>query len=221
METKAAIEQNNLIFISAQPDQTYFHWQVELYLYQFAKHGIEDRCYAVFGYRDEPSPAILALSKKYKGVRWYKDSRPIAVPNYYIPSIRPHLLKQFFAEYPDLGKNVFYHDADIFLVRLPRFELMLEGDGYLSDTISYIGYKYIQECADRYKAKHPTLADDDLLVRMCAVVQIDPGVVKQNELCSGGAQYLLKNLDAQFWEDVEVAANSLYGMLATMNGPIR
>ena len=33
-----AIKKHNMIFISAQPDQVYFHWQVSLYLYQFAKH---------------------------------------------------------------------------------------------------------------------------------------------------------------------------------------
>src|SRR5271155_2523908 len=45
-----ALRDNNVIFISAQPDNTYFHWQVEIYLYQFAKQGVADRCFALIGY---------------------------------------------------------------------------------------------------------------------------------------------------------------------------
>jgi len=200
------------IFVSAQPDQTYFHWQVEIYLYQFAKHGIADRCYALLGYRgDKPSAAGLELAKKYPHVLFYKDSRDLTVPNYYIPSIRPHLLKQFFAEYPDLGKCVFYHDADIFLVQMPTFDLLTADDiCYLSDTVSYIGYKYIDECQKRYKAKYPSLGVDELLTGMCNIVGVPVDIVKANDANSGGAQYLLKNIDAAFWAEAETACQSLY-----------
>jgi len=204
-----------LIFVSAQPDTVYFHWQVELYLYQFSKYGIEDRCYALFGYRDAPSQAAIALSKKYKGIRFYKDSRDHSASNFYIPSIRPHILKQFFAENPELGGAVFYHDSDIFIVRMPKFELMLnDATGYVSDTVSYIGYKYIMDCAGRYKATYPALPDDDIFVKMCAMANIDPELVKRNDPHSGGAQYLLKNVDGSFWEEVEVLTNALYSMLS-------
>ena len=209
-----AIRKHNLIFVSAQPDQIYFHWQVELYMYQFAKHGIQDQCYALFGYRDRPSEYAQELAKKYKGIRFYKDTRNFHVPNYYIPSIRPHILKQFFAEHPDLGKNVFYHDSDIFLARLPQFHLLLpDTNAYLSDTVSYIGYDYIVECAGRYKSKYPDLPENDVLTKMCAIANIDPDLVKQNQTGSGGAQYLLKNIDGSFWEEVERTTNNIYGML--------
>lgn len=33
-----------VIFISAQPDQSYFHWQVEVMLHNFIKNGIEANC---------------------------------------------------------------------------------------------------------------------------------------------------------------------------------
>lgn len=183
-------------------------------MYQFAKHGIQDQCYAIFGYRDRPSAYAQELAKKYKGIRFYKDTRNYGAPNHYIPSIRPHILKQFFAENPTLGKNVFYHDSDIFLVKLPSFHILLDDDiAYLSDTVSYIGYKYIAECAMRYKSKYPNLPVDDVFVKMCDIVKIDPDLVKQNNANSGGAQYLLKNIDGSFWEDVERTTNELYTML--------
>jgi hypothetical protein len=205
---------NDLIFISAQPDQVYFHWQVEVYMYQFAKHGIADKCYAVFGYRgDGPSKYIVNLSKKYNIV-WYKDERDINVSNYYIPSIRPHILKKFFNERPELGKNVFYHDSDIFLVKMPPFEKMLGDDvGYLSDTESYIGYDYIVDCSKRYKSVYPNLPDNDILTKMCECVGISEELVKVNQRNSGGAQYLLKGIDGTYWQNVEDTCYKMFNML--------
>jgi len=214
MATLEAIKDAGMIFISAQPDEVYFHWQVELYLYQFAKHGIQDHCYALFGYRDTPSEAGLAIAAKFKNVLFYKDTRTRNGPHHYIPSIRPHILKQFFAEYPALGRNVFYHDSDIFLVHLPPFEHML-GDNmaYLSDTTSYIGYDYIKSKGDAYKRKYPALPDDDILNQMCDMAGISTTLVKENQANSGGAQYLLKGLDAAFWTEVETLCQQLYTLM--------
>lgn len=191
-----------MIFISAQPDEVYFHWQVELYLYQFSKHGILNDCYALFGYKNQPSKALLELAEKHKSIKMYKDERDA---NSYVPSIRPHLLKKFFQEFPELSDVVFYHDSDIFIVKMPDFSQMLNDDiCYLSDTISYIGYNYISECAKRYKIVHADLDDDDIFYKMCACVNIDPGVVKHNQNNSGGAQYLLKGLGYEFWNSCEI-----------------
>lgn len=203
-----AIQDNNLVFVSAQPDHIYFHWQVELYLYQFKKHNIQDRCYAIFGYTGQkPSAYVTNLAKQYNIIS-YKDER---TDKSYIPSIRPHILAKFFADRPELGKNVFYHDSDIFIVKMPRFDLMLsDSAGYVSDTVNYIGYNYINSCCKRYKEIHTELADDDIFLKMCELVHIDPTLVQSNEQNSGGAQYLLKHIDSQYWKDVETSCNVLY-----------
>lgn len=209
-----AIEDNNLIFISAQPDEVYFHWQVALYLYQFAKHGIISRCYVLFGYTSKtPSDYVIKLATKYPNVKYYKDTRKSIK---YIPSIRPHLLAKFFKDYPHLGKNIFYHDSDIFLTKLPRFDLMMgpsDKNGYLSNTISYIGYNYIKLCSERYKEKHKLLPDLDILNGMCDIMKIDPEFLKANEKNSGGAQYLLKDIDHTFWSECEEKCDQLYNYL--------
>jgi hypothetical protein len=210
-----AINHHNMIFISAQPDTIYFHWQVSLYLYQFAKHGIGNRCYALFGYTgDQPSAYVQQLSKKYPStVKYYKDTRAKEELTY-SPSIRPHILAKFFAEYPQLGENVFYHDSDIFLVRLPRFDLMLNDNVcYLSDTVSYIGYNYIKGCSERYKEIHQSLPTLDIFYGMCEVTDMNPEVIKKNEANSGGAQYLLKNIDARFWTECQKKCYKLYSYL--------
>jgi len=208
-----AIKDNNMIFISAQPDTTYFHWQVEIYMYQFAKHGIIDRCYVLFGYSGEgPTEYAKRLMKKYATIRCYKDERK---SNEYSPTIRPYLLSKFFDENPDLGKNVFYHDSDIFITKLPNFSLMLnDKNGYVSDTISYIGYDYIKNCSDRYRAKYRNLPEADIFYGMCKTVDIDPELVRKNQKNSGGAQYLLKNIDGDFWRDCEKKCMKLYDYLS-------
>lgn len=207
-----SIQNNNLIFVSAQPDTTYFHWQVEIYLYQFAKQGLVNRCYALFGH-STPTPSEYAkqLAKKYPNVLFFKDERRSVG---YSPTIRPHILAKFFRAFPHLGKNVFYHDSDIFLVKMPRFDLMLhDRTAYLSDTIGYIGYEYLKDCSERYKQRYPILRDLDLFHSMCDIVGVDYNTVILNQKNSGGAQYLLKNIDYKFWEECEEKCAQLYDFL--------
>jgi len=212
-----SIRDNNMIFVTVQPDNTYFHWQVEIYLYQFAKHGIADRCYALFGYTgDAPSEYATNLAKRSvcPNIKFYKDERE---QKDYAPSIRPHVMAKFFKENPNLGKNVFYHDSDIFLTKLPRFDLMLQPHdniSYVSDTISYIGYEYIKECSTRYKSAHPKLPDLDIFNNMCRIVGIDKPLVISNQRNSGGAQYLLKNVDHEYWAECEKKCVELYAYLS-------
>jgi len=208
--TLKAIEENGMIFISAQPDETYFHWQVELYLYQFSIHGIIDKCYAVFCHKgDEPSEPVKEMMKRYKNIVCYKDER--ATQPLYKPMVRPYVLKKFFKDYPDLGKNVFYHDSDIFLVKLPKFELLLgQETGYVSDTVNYIGYNYLKTCSARYKEKHGNLQEDDLFIKMCDLMNMSPEMIKERDATSGGAQYLLKNIDSAYWERVEASTEKLF-----------
>jgi hypothetical protein len=212
--TLDAIMKSNTIFVSAQPDHIYFHWQVELYMYQFAKYGFVDQCYALFGYTgDAPSNYAVELSKRYN-IFFYKDTRNMGVPHYYIPSIRPHILKQFFQQFPQLGKSVFYHDSDILFQSLPKFELMLNDNiAYLSDTASYINYSYIKTCAERYKEKYPELKNNHILTKMCECMNISEDLVKANDLKSGGAQYLLKGVSYDYWNNVENGVNKLFPLL--------
>jgi hypothetical protein len=62
---------------------------------------------------------------------------------------------------------------------------------YLSNTNSYINYDYIIS-----KGK-------DIYNKMCEIVEIDSIIPKLMNSNSGGAQYILKNIDAEYWEKVE------------------
>lgn len=201
-----------LKFISAQPDEVYFHWQVELYIYNFIKKGIpKENIYAIFAIKTRPSIFIKNLKKKYPHIYWYMDTRK---SNKYQPSIRPHILKKFFLEFPDIGEHVFYHDSDILFYNLPNFKKYLNNDiYYLSDTHNYIGYNYFEKICKGYKNSHPELDDMDLLHKMADSVNIDFDLIKKNDINSGGAQYLLKNIDINFWEKVEEDSNKLYTVM--------
>jgi hypothetical protein len=206
-----SIKKNNMIFISAQPDIPYFHWQVEVYLHQFSKYNIQDNCFALFGYTgNEQSLYLKELSKKYNIIA-YKDER---INKNYQPTIKPYLIAKFLKDYPEHGKNMFCHDSDILLINLPKFNLMLNDNiNYFSDTISYIGYKYIHDCSLKYKNKYPELRENDIFIEMCNIIEIDCDIVKNNELNSGGAQYLLKDYNHIFWEECEEKCNKLYNFL--------
>jgi hypothetical protein len=208
-KTLDAIYNSGLIFLSAQPDTTYFHWQVQVYLHNFAKFGIVDRCHVLFSYEDEPSKEIQALAEHYH-IHWYKDDRT-AEQRDYVPSICQMLYKKFFQKFPNLGKYVFIHDSDIIFRELPKFELLLADNVcYLSDTVSYIGYKYLIGCSKRYKKKYKQLPDKDLVIRMCKEVDIDINIIENNEENSGGAQYLLKNVTVELCEQMELSTHILH-----------
>ena len=200
--TLETIKNNNMIFLSAQPDTTYFHWQVEVYLNNFSSFDIINNCYALFAIKDKPSKELLKLKKKYN-IIWYKDERT-NTEKAYSPSVYPFLVKKFLKQYPNLGKYIFMHDSDIILRKLPPFEKMLNDDiNYLSDTISYIGYNYLIDCSKRYKNKYPKIPENDLFLNMCQAVNINPELVKENQQNSGGAQYFLKNVDYNLFAKIE------------------
>jgi hypothetical protein len=52
---------------------------------------------------------------------------------------------------------------------------------------------------------------------MCEIVNIDPVIPKLMNSNSGGAQYILKNIDHTFWEKVEKDCEELYYQISQLN----
>jgi len=193
--------QKKVIFISVQPDDPYFFWQVEVFIHNFMKSGVPSRnIHVLFSYENEPSQGLLELAQKYKFIKFFFYKKT-PVDNFgYIPILRPDALEQHFRKFPHLSNEIFfYHDSDIIFRELPNFDSLKDDEfWYLSDTISYIGGDYI-------KSK-----SDSLLTELCQVAGIDRSVVEENENNSGGAQYLLKEIDADYWADVNKVTLDLY-----------
>ena len=206
----------DLVFVSAQPDIPYFHWQVKVYTHNFISKGINpNKIHVLFVMVDNNTPSEDSLDLKKIGVNVHhiEDSR---TPNQkkYIPSLRPLALKEWLKENPKLGKCYFYHDSDIIFRELPDFKTLLSDDiCYLSDTISYIGYNYVEECSKRYETNYKELSENELLNKMCNIIGISKDIVENNQQNSGGAQYLIKNTDYTFWEKIFNDSDTLYEML--------
>lgn len=205
----------NLRYICAQPRLIYYAWQVEVMINNFIKRGINPNnidILVAWNPNDNTSnPENIEqwnkLASYYNTVRFffYQDTRE--QPIHYISSIRPNILKQHFKKHPELQyEAIFYHDCDIVFTKNPDFSKFLDDDiWYLSNTNSYINYDYIIS-----KGK-------DVYDKMCEIVKMPKMIPKLLNDHSGGAQYILKNIDWMFWDKVESDCEKLYYEITQLN----
>jgi hypothetical protein len=144
-------------------------------------------------------------------VHHYVDNRQ---QKHYIPNIKPFLIHKWLEQFPEFGKCFFLHDADIIFRKLPDFEKLLSDDiTYVSDTIGYIGYNYINDCCDRYEKHHPTSGKGQLIQEMVDVVGVSVDCIKCNQENSGGGQYIIKNTDSFMWNKIYEDCTPLYDQM--------
>lgn len=200
-----------ILYLTAQPAETYFFWQLELQLRNFASLCINPNDIHVLVAYD-PTVGILpelsnfvSANEHLASIFIYPDNR---VKKVYPSSIRPHILKQHFLTKTDLAKQViFYLDSDVLFSRVPLIPSLFENDTcYVSDTRSYIDTEYI--------LRQSSLK---LLTDMASIVGVDLETLYKNDLNSGGAQYLLKDISHSFWEKVESDSESLFEILNAFN----
>jgi hypothetical protein len=205
----------DIVFVTAQPDVPYFHWQIKLYVHNFIEKGIDPNqihviLALVHGVK-EPSKGALGLKKLGINIHFYEDNRD---KKSYIPSIKPYLISKWLKEYPENGKCFFLHDADIIFRKLPDFKKLLNDDiSYLSDTIGYIGYDYIMYCCNNYEKKYPESKKGQLIKEMANVVGISVKKIKENQENSGGGQYLIKNTNYKLWDKIYKDCTPLYNQM--------
>ena len=193
-------------FVCAQPAIDYYAWQVEIMLLNFIRNGVNaNDIHIVCGHYGNIPEVWSRLADTYPYVCFffYHDDRP---KKGYIPSIRPYILHKHWINFPKLAEEViFYHDSDIILSKPFSFQHLAEGDlCYAADTVSYIGANYIRSKGERY------------LNAMANIVGIDPQIVIDNEKDSGGAQYIIKGVDAAFWEEMYHQVEEMYGRVNEM-----
>jgi len=198
-----------LKFICAQPDDLYYTWQVHLWVESLKKLGYSDKAIVLiftptFREKNDKWQKIVNLYPETEFV-FYKDEENMVSQKLgvYIPILRPYCLMRYFKDNPGMKNNaVFYCDSDIVFTDALDIEKYINDDvNYLSDTNSYISAKYfdskikdvLPEKLEKYKTK-------DVLAEATSLVGITREMCEQNNLNSGGAQYLLKNIDGEFWE---------------------
>jgi len=210
-----SIMTQDLVFVTAQPDVPYFHWQVKVYSYNFIEMGIDPSqihvIFAMVNGNTEPTKESLELKSMGINVHHYLDARH---QKHYIPNIKPFLIYKWLEQFPEFGKCFFLHDADIIFRELPDFESLLSDDiTYLSDTVGYIGYNYINDCCIRYEKHHPTSDKGQLIQEMVDVVGVSVDCVKCNQENSGGGQYIIKNTDSFIWNKIYEDCTPLYDQM--------
>lgn len=187
-----------MIYITAQPDRIKFYWQLLVQLTNFKEKGIDlSNVHVLVGVEEAvPSKEMLSLKETGAQIFFY----PYAKDYRYLSSVRPHILKQHYAAMPELKNSYqFYLDCDVIFNRLPDYSKMpFNGNWYVSDTRSYIGANYIM-------ANGKTIFQD-----MCNIVGIEQQAVIDREEMSGGCQYILTDVDADYWEKVEKDAIQLF-----------
>jgi len=205
----------NLRYICIQPRLIYYAWQVEVMINNFIEQGINPNnidILVAWNPNDKTSDSENKepwdkLASHYNNVRFffYQDTRQ--QPIYYISSIRPNILKQHFKAHPELSNEaIFYHDCDIVFTKKPDFSAFLNDKiWYLSNTNSYINYDYIRS------------KGQDVYNKMCEIVNIDPLIPQLMNSNSGGAQYIMKNIDEAFWEKVETDSEQLHYQITQLN----
>lgn len=204
-----------MIFVTAQPDVPYFHWQIMVYIHNFIEHGITpNQIYILLGIISEdgkPTEESLKIKDLGVNVHHYIDDRP---QKHYIATVKPFLISKWLKDFPEHGKCFFLHDSDIIFRKLPNFNNLINDDiTYLSDTIGYIGYKYIMDCCERYENSHPTSDKGQLLREMVEVVGVSVECVECNQENSGGGQYIIKNTDWLLWEKIYSDCVPLYDQM--------
>jgi hypothetical protein len=204
-----------MIFVTAQPDVPYFHWQIMVYIHNFIEHGVPpNQIHVLLGIINEdgrPTEESLKIKDSGVNVHYYIDDRP---QKHYIPTVKPFLISKWLKDFPEHGKCFFLHDSDVIFRKLPNFDSLLNDDiTYLSDTIGYIGYNYIMDCCNRYENAHPTSGKGQLLKEMADVIGVSVECIECNQENSGGGQYIIKNTDWELWEKIYNDCVPLYDQM--------
>lgn len=196
-----------LKFVCAQPATLYYAWQTEVMLNSCLDTGIslanvEVVCWKINGVISDEWQRLVNGYKA--NFYFYEDTR---IKKGYPSSIRPNILKQHFKQFHYLSKvAIFYFDCDIVFTHPIQWMDFLQDDRwYGSDTNSYIGHDYILS------------KGEDVLDKMCKIVNIDKEIVKKNEWNSIGAQYLMKDIDWIFWAEVEEDCEELFEQVTSLN----
>lgn len=180
-------------------DHNYYLWQVLVQINNFIKYGYDDDTIYVISTYD-PSPVLKSIMNhpKIKSKFFiYKDERQNAR---YPSSLRPHILEKFFNEHQEYNdETIIYLDPDVIFTKKLDFSKYLNDDiWYLSDTRSYIDSKYIKSKSEK------------LFVEMCDIVGVSPDEITSIDDDAGGAQYIMKGVNAEYWRKCYYDSEKLF-----------
>jgi len=206
-----------LRIITAQPNDLYFVWQLRVQLHNLRKYGLSEN-YTALIWKHSNREGGRTFAEEWGGlIGDYPEANFVFIEDTtgelprliqqtgYIPLLRPWLLAKYFETASSLRENaILYMDSDVIFTKKPNFDNLLGDDTcYLSDTRSYIAASYFDsKIKDVLPQRLDSYKKIDVLGDLLKEFGVSRETAVMNEQGSGGAQYLLKNIDAQFWQDV-------------------
>lgn len=201
-----------LKFMTACPDDTYYTWQVHLWLESLKEIGHSNKAIILLfipkGRVQNPKwEQIIKLypEAEFNFIRDEGNDDLSSLIKVYIPVLRPYVMWKYFKANPSFkDKAIFYCDSDILFTKDFNIDKFINDDVcYVSDTNSYVSVTYfdskikdvIPEKLEEYKKR-------DILSELGSLIGIDRATAEKYKNDSGGAQYLLKNTDYFFWSKV-------------------
>ena len=183
-------------YICAQPEIMYYQWQVDTMINSFLQNGVSQSDVIILS-TDQTSEFYI-LREKYPDVNFVRYAAPT---ERYQPAIKPYLMHKYFEEHQQ-KEQYFYSDCDIVLTKpLPEFE-----DGiFMSNTVSYIGHKYI-------KSKGQEVVDI-----VCKTVGVSEQILIDQQENSGGCQFVFTTLPARVWKKAYEDSNKLWENINVYN----
>lgn len=199
-----------LKFLCCQPDDDYYIWQVHLWLESLKNIGHSDKAIVLIF-----TPNFREMSKNWDFLKdlypestFYhqKDEDGISkLLGLYIPILRPYTLMKYFKKWPSLKEDaIFYCDSDILFTEKFNIDKYIDDDvNYVSNTLSYINADYFDsKVKDVLPSKLEDYKKRDILQETIGLVGLTRETAEKYNKDSGGAQYLLKNIDYKFWDAV-------------------
>ncbi len=220
-----------LNIITVQPDAAMFQWTVAVQLYNAKKLDIL-KYYNVLVFKpsDENSQAFNGkwkfLENKFPEAKffYYRDTENVSevmAAFGYIPLLRPWTLIQHWKAYPELKDNaIFYIDSDVVFTKYPDFLFNYKDDdiNYISPAGSYTNASYFDsKSKDVILEEYHKYRGIDVLDKAASFCGINRKICEENNDKTGAAQYLLKNIDEQFWLDVFSSCTKIKAYLADIN----
>jgi hypothetical protein len=188
-------------YISVITDYEYLLWQQELQVFNFKLLEILDQLTVVV-LRDSGVP-LSEHAKKLADlvdVHYFVNDQP---DRSYIPSNKPWGLMKLLEKHPEYGEEVFLLDSDVIFKERLNFNNINRRKNdktwYVSNCVGYLGYSYL---VDQLGEK--------LVDQMAQVVGLTGERLKKEQLNSGGAQYYMKNVTADFCKQVALDSINIY-----------
>lgn len=201
----------DLVIIQSCPSDTYFLWETHLWLESLRKIGRSDKALSlVYSNDDKPyNKQWDRLIELYPEAKFDfitdEDRIGYSLVGMYIPIIRPYSLLKYWKKNPDMeNKVLFYCDNDVVFNERFNIDKYLEDDiCYVSDTTSYLNSDYFDgKAKDVLPHRLEAFQKIDVLDGMSKLFNLTRETPVKNKMHTGGAQYILKDIDYTFWENV-------------------